>query len=85
MDMQLPPDVEAYLAEQVKRGIYASAGDAVVEALRRRMREDDVAELREKLRRSEEDVKAGRTAVADDAFFEAKRQRVRDLYINAAE
>lgn len=77
MDLTLAPDLEAYVAEQVKSGAFPSASDVVADALRRKMREDDVADLREKLRRSEGDLEAGRTVVADEAFFDRLRERVR--------
>ena len=83
MDFSLSPGLEAYVAEQVRSGAFSSPSDVVADALCPKMRADDIAELREKLRRSEEDMEAGRTVLADDAFFERLRERVRTVAARA--
>lgn len=87
MDLALPPELETYVADQVRSGRFENANELVANALRLRIAEDekDAEYFREKLRRSEEDFAAGRFVRADDAFFEAKRQRIRDRYMKPGE
>jgi len=79
MNIPLNKRYQDWIAEQVSSGRYASEIEAVEDALATRMREDEAAYFRERLRLSEEDIKAGRTVVADDAFFESMRARVREI------
>jgi putative addiction module CopG family antidote len=41
MHLNLPPDVESYIAGQIKEGVYRSADDAVVDAVRRARQADE--------------------------------------------
>jgi putative addiction module CopG family antidote len=52
MQVQLRPDVERFIAEQVKAGRFASADAAIEAAVERMMRTDESVEL------SDEDIEA---------------------------
>lgn len=87
MHFALPPELEAYVAEQTSNGRFGSASEMIVYALRHMIIEDktDAEYFRERLRRSEEDIAAGRVVRADDTFFEAKRQMIRDRHMRPTE
>ena len=40
MEITLPPDLEAYVNQRVRRGAFESATEVIQEALRRKMEED---------------------------------------------
>ncbi len=40
MDITLPPDLESYVDQSVRRGAFTSANELIQEALRRKMEED---------------------------------------------
>jgi Arc/MetJ-type ribon-helix-helix transcriptional regulator len=46
MEIALPPDLEAYVEQRVRRGGFASASEFILEAVRRKMEEDSWYEQR---------------------------------------
>ena len=81
MNIPLKKRYADWIAEQVSAGRYASEIEAIEDAVAEKIRTDEAAYFRERLRKSEEDIRHGRTIVADDAFFERKRQMIRDRFM----
>jgi len=52
MDITLPPDLESYVDQSVRRGAFTSANELIQEAVRRKMEED--AWMEEKVLEAEE-------------------------------
>jgi putative addiction module CopG family antidote len=52
MDITLPPDLESYVDQSVRRGAFTSANELIQEAVRRKMEED--AWMEQKVMEAEE-------------------------------
>lgn len=52
MDITLPPDLESYVDQSVRRGAFTSANELIQEAVRRKMEED--AWMEQKVVKAEE-------------------------------
>lgn len=81
MNIPLKKRYADWIAEQVSAGRYASEIEAIEDAVAEKIRADEAAYFRERLRKSDEDIREGRTIVADDAYFERKKQMIRDRFI----
>ncbi|SMH52395.1 ribbon-helix-helix domain-containing protein [Mesorhizobium australicum] len=82
MNIPLKKQQAQWIAEQVSSGRYRDELEAIEDAITAKMREDEAdwaaarEELREKLRRSEEDIRDGRVVVANDAFWNEIDERI---------
>jgi len=67
MTIQLPPEIEQYVAEKVTQGEYASASEFVTECVVRQRMEDgfDIAQLRQLVAEADDDVVHGRLSPFD--------------------
>lgn len=75
MNVSLSPEIERWVDEHVKSGLYGSASEVVREALRLLRDHEELKSLRrEELRRAIQvgidDSAAGRLHIADDALFD---------------
>ena len=82
MNIPLKKQQAQWIADQVSSGRYRDELEAIEDAIATKMREDEAdwaaarEELREKLRRSEEDIRDGRVVVANDAFWNDIDERI---------
>ena len=75
MDLQLPAELERFIAAKVRTGRFSSPVEVLTEAVRL-LREREVAEesrVLEGIRRGLDDMKAGRGRPADEVFAEIRR------------
>lgn len=75
MNVSLPPELDRWVDDHVKSGLYSSASEVVREALRLLREREQLVELRREqlallIQAGLADLEAGRVEVADDAFFE---------------
>lgn len=67
MTIELPPEIERYVADQVSRGNYATANEFVAEVLQRQQMEDamEIDHLRALVSEADDDLAHGRVSSID--------------------
>lgn len=76
MTLQLPEELERFVAAEVRRGRFSSPDEVVAAAVRllRQRGEAEDARAVEAIRRGLDDVRAGRTQPAAEAIAEIRRE-----------
>lgn len=77
MNISLTKELEDYVANQLKTGLYGSASEVIREALRTHIMKQKRTYLEQRLASSEKQVENGETIPADAAFFEALKAKIR--------
>jgi putative addiction module CopG family antidote len=75
MTLQLPDDLEQFVAAEVRSGRFTSSDEVIAAAVRllRQREEAEDARALEGIRRGLDDVRAGRTQPASDAIDDIRR------------
>ena len=84
MNIPLKKQHADWIAEQVRRGRYASELEAIEDALAARIEEDEIERLRARLEESIAQVDRDEVISADDAYFDEKRRMIRERYLKSA-
>lgn len=82
MNISLTKELEDYVANQLKTGLYGSASEVIREALRTHIMKQKRADFDDRLARSEKQMENGEYIVADDAYWDSKKRMIRDKYMN---
>lgn len=82
MNISLTKELEDYVANQLKTGLYGSASEVIREALRTHIMKQKRADFDDRLARSEKQMENGEYVVADDAYWDRKKRMIRDKYMN---
>lgn len=78
MDVPLSPELEAYLAEQVRSGRFENASAVVEAALRLQRVQLETERLRLRLEEAERQFESGEYVIADQAYFKGLKQSIRE-------
>lgn len=84
MNVSLTNELEDYVSNQVKSGLYNSASEVIREALRNQIKKSMTNQFNKHLSVSRRQVEEGLVLLADDHYFESKRERVRQKCMSQA-
>ena len=82
MNISLTPELEEYVATQLKSGHYNSSSEVIREALRNQIRQSMSQQLEQRIGAGRQQVAGGRVIRVDADYFDEKRERIRQTYFD---
>ena len=82
MNISLTPELEEYVATQLKSGHYKSSSEVIREALRNQIRQSMSQQLEQCIAAGRQQVADGRVIRVDADYFDEKRERIRQIYLD---
>ena len=77
MDISLTPELEEYVATELKTGHYTSSSEVIREALRNQIRQSMSHQLEQRISAGRQQVTDGRVIRVDADYFDDKREKIR--------
>ena len=80
MNVSLTPELEEFVAKQLKTGLYKSASEIVREALRGQIQKSMEEQLDYRIASARQQIAEGETIEANADYFDSKRKMIRKKY-----